>query len=608
MTTDDFGSGDANPADGGHWPDNGDPTLPLVGNDSLSSQEPGDPTVSFPTDPSLDSSESTTTPTMRALGSSAPVAMPASPAPIFQPPKKKRSVGKIVGVGIGVLGLLGGSAFAYTQITGGEKANTPEQAIESFYRSFETGDAIGMAKVLAPGERDIMLDSMVPMIGELSRLDILQKDLDLSKVPGYEAKVTNFKATSKILRTDLAEVRVTGGNLKTSFHPKKLPIGDFVRSLLGDQLDKVKPDSSNEALKVASENSPLVMQKVGKRWYLSLNYSVAEAARRTATDSYPVPAKGSGVAAKGADSAEAAVSEMLTAAGRFDVRRMIELLPPDEFAALHDYAGQFIRQAEDGVLEARKVAKVTITPKLRSTKISGDRTLVSIIDLPTTLKASYEGNVVDATYANKTLKGQLKSDTGEVIKADYSKECLTLVVDKETKKGCGQKGIAELVADLTGQDIDTSTLSGNGVNYGQSCVTKKPKPALGMVVVKRGGKWFVSPTRTMLDSLTAVMRTLDRKDLDCIKTQIEKSINSLQGTFLPSATDSTFDAPLPGDDPFAITDNTLGSGDTFDTLPVDDTFTFDTSSDTFTFDTSPSDSASADTFTFDTVPTNSTIK
>ena len=208
-----------------------------------------------------------------------------------------------------------------------------------------------MAKALAPGERDIMLDSMVPMATELSRLEILDKNLDLNKVEGYSAKVSNFKATSKTIRADLAEVRVTGGNIRGSIDPKKLPIGAFLRDILGEELDNAEVSSTDEPLRVGDQDDPLIMQKIGKRWYLSLNYTVAEAARRGSGDSFAVPPIGGGVPAKGAESPEGAVSEMMTAAGHFDVRRMIELLPPDEFAALHDYAGQFIGDAEDAVVE-----------------------------------------------------------------------------------------------------------------------------------------------------------------------------------------------------------------------------------------------------------------
>ena len=532
-----------------------------------------------------------------------PVELPSAPVP-----PKKRNVVKILGLSLGLLGLVGGGAFAFTQITGGEKANTPEEAIESFFTSLETGDAIGMAKALVPGERDIMLDSMVPMMGELSRLDILDKSLDLNRVQGFDAKVSNFKAKSKILRPDLAEVQVTGGNIRTSVDPKKLPLGSFVRDLLGDQIDKAKVETSNDPLTGSEGSSPLVMQKVGKRWYLSINYSVAEAARRSSAEPYAVPAKGSGVAAKGADSPEAAVSEMIGAAGRFDVRRMIELLPPDEFAALHDYSGKFIGQAEEAVVEARRIAKIEVTPKLRSAKITNDRFLVSIVDLPATLNVSDQGMTVSAKYANKELSGKMTTADGEKITADYKGQCLTLVVDDETKKGCGQKGLADLFSELSGQQLDTGQLSTSGLDYGQSCVKNPKRVDFGMVTVRRDGKWFVSPTRTMLDSITASLKTLERKDLDCIKTQIEKTVNSFQGTFLPSATDSTFDSPVdPTNDPFANVDDSFNF-DVLDTVPadgsdfVDDTFP----ADTFSTDTSPNDTVSleSDSLTFDTAVVN----
>ena len=483
-----------------------------------------------------------------------PLTIPPTPSsPPWNPTKSKKSVSKVVGIGLGVVGLLGGAAFAVTQINGGEKANTPEEAVQTFLSSFETGDLIGMAKLLAPGERDIMLDSMVPMASELSRLDILDKNLDLAKVPGYDAQVTDYKATSKQLRPDLAEVTVTGGRIKTSFDPSKLPIGQFVRDLVGDQLKTAKPTSSSTDLKTDSSNSPLIVQRIGKRWYISLNYSVAEAARRGASKPYPVPAKGSGVPAKGADSAEAAVSEMIVAAAHFDARRMLELLPPDEFAALHDYSKDLLTAADDSSVQARRDARIDVTPKLATARITDDRALVTILDLPATLKINSNGTLAEATYANKEFSGKVTTDKGETVKADFKKDCLTLVVDADTKKGCGTKEIVALISEISGQPIDTTQLSTGGLGLGRSCSSvKKARPKIGFIAVKREGKWFVSPIRTSLDAMTAFFKQVDRKDLDCIRKQIETAVNSVRGTVGAGASDSTFEAPTdPSRDPFS---------------------------------------------------------
>jgi hypothetical protein len=536
---------------------------------------------------------------------------PSFPTPAFsdsgpgEPPKKKRGLA-LLGVGLGVLGLAGGAAFAFTQIKGTEKANTPEQAIETFYKSFENGDAIGLAKTLAPGERDVMLDSMVPMLAEMSRLKVLEKDFDPAKIKGYTAKLTAFKAKSTVVRPDLAHVVVTSGKLSTTFNPNDLPFGDFVRKLGGDDLKQSK--STTQSSDIGSKaDSPFVVQKIGKRWYLSMNYSIAESARLQSEDPYKVPLKGAGVAAKGAASPEAAVSDMMQAMADLNARRIIELLPPDEFAALHDYAGQFIDSADDGVKEVSKKYKLKVTPKLLTSKIADDRVVVTIDDLPFNLKvddpelkvrANYAAKVLDAsidtkdgskgkvTWKNQVLDGSFTSPEGEKVSAKYAKECLTITVDGDEKKGCGQEGLAKLFSDISGQQIDTSTLNTDGLGFSSKCKpTNKGKPVIGFTVIKREGAWYVSPTRTMLDSVTAVMKKLEPKDIECLRDQIETSIKSLSNqNDNPDAIDPTFIDPTdPDADPFASdtfpdfpVDSSVASDDIF----ADDTFSFDNSVDT----------------------------
>ncbi len=512
-------------------------------------------------------------------------------------PKKKRRLA-LIGVGLGVLGLAGGAAFALTQIKGTEKANTPEQAVETFYTSFENGDAIGLAKTLAPGERDVMLDSMVPMLAEMSRLNVLEKDFDPAKITGYTAKLTAFKAKSTVVRPDLAHVVVTSGKLSTTFNPNDLPFGDFVRKLGGDDLKKSKSTTQSSDIGTKAD-SPFVVQKIGKRWYLSLNYSIAESARLQADEPYKVPLKGAGVAAKGAASPEAAVSEMMQAMADVNTRRIIELLPPDEFAALHDYAGQFIDKATDAVKDGTKQYKLKVTPKLLASKITDDRVVVTIQDLPFNLKvdnpdvkvkADYAAKILNATletkdgskgqltWKNQVLDGSFTSPQGEKISAKYAKECLTLTVDGDEKKGCGQEGLTKLFSDLTGQNIDTSTLNTDGLGFSSKCKpASRGKPIIGFTVIKREGAWYVSPTRTMLDSATAIMKKLEPKDIECLRNQIETSIKSLSNNNNdPSAIDPTFIDPTdPNSDPFA--------SDTFPDFPVDSSLATDDifSSDTF---------------------------
>ncbi len=456
---------------------------------------------------------------------------PADPTGLGPPPTtapsaaSKRRVGRIALAVIGVLGIGAGTAFAVTQLTGGEKSNTPEEAVESFYRAVETGDFIGLAKTLAPGERDVMLDSLVPLVNELSRLEILQKDLNLEKVKGYTAKLTDYQATATLLRPDLAAVTVTGGNLNATFDPKNLPFGDFLRDQFGKQIDEAGATTSSSSLSFGSDDSQIVVQKVGNRWYLSAGYSIAEAARTESKNPFAVPAKGRGVPARGAKTPEAAVAEMMQAGAQLDLRRVVELLPPDEFAALHDYAGEFIPDAEREVADFRKQYSLTLRPKLRTTKLADDRSLVQITDVPLEFTSTVNEQRISVSYANREGSASFTSADGEDLRAVYKDNCLDLVLDGEKKRGCGRDGLAKLFTDLSGTPIDFTSLPATTGGINGPCATKR-KAVVGFTVIKREGLWYVSPTRTMFDAMTATMKTLDRSNLDCLVKETKKVIDS----------------------------------------------------------------------------------
>ena len=130
-----------------------------------------------------------------------------------------------------------GAQCSATQLAG-PKGNSPEDAVEDLLTAVAKGDALGVAEALAPGERDVLIDSMVPMIEELRRLEVFDPSLDLNRVAGVNGSLVGFKATSTKLRDDLYAVRITDGTLTTRFDPAKLPLGHVqheiqIRVLLG---------------------------------------------------------------------------------------------------------------------------------------------------------------------------------------------------------------------------------------------------------------------------------------------------------------------------------------------------------------------------------------
>ena len=100
-----------------------------------------------------------------------------------------------------------------------------------------------------------------------------------------------------------------------------------------------------------------------------------------------------------------------------------------------------------------------------------------------------------------------------------------VMLNGEEKRGCGRDGFAKLFTDLTGAPIDFTSLPATTGGINGPCAAKR-RAAVGFTVIKRDGLWYVSPTRTMFDAMTATMKTLDRANLDCLVKETRKVIDS----------------------------------------------------------------------------------
>lgn len=476
-------------------------------------------------------------------------------------PAKKGNVGKMIGVLAGVAVIVLAGVFAYAQLSG-PKSNTPEDAVKDMLTAVAKGDVIGMAEALAPGERDVMIESFVPMIEEMRRLGVFDTSLDLKSVSGINGSLVGFKATSTKLRDDLAAVRITDGTFTTRFDPSKLPLGRLIRDNLEKEIDQAGSQKTVSKLKMPVDGTRIVVIKDGGRWYFSSGYSIAEASRRDSANPgkfrFAIPAKGAGVAAKGADTPEAAVKQLIDATAKLDVRRIIEIMPPKELGALHDYAGQFIGDAEEAVKTATKDQYELSFPGMQlASKRDGDTALVTIVSTGINFGLTApDAPEFRAIYENKN-------------------RCVTLTLDGDTKKRCGADVVKFL--DDFGVPVDQAQIEDQlklqGVNG--------KKPRIGFTTVKQDGKWFVSPTRTVLDGMTAYLRIISKDDVAKYEKQIKDTISGLGGGSTtaadPSLGDPTFDTGDSSDTTFAP-----------DTTSAPDTVAADTT-------TAPTESRLADT-------------
>ncbi len=417
--------------------------------------------------------------------------VPSEGSPEYQePPPPRRPKWAVAALALGIVAVLAGGAFAVTQLIG--DSTSPEEAVEKLFQAVADEDVLGVLEALPPSEREVLEGPIEDIVDELKRLDILSGDADLRDLAGVEAEVDDLELSSQRIRDDLAEVRIDRGTITTSADPARLPLGGFTRDVAGDDLSQARP-SGPEQDDLSSDDPQDVMVAVREdgRWFVSFWYTVAELARRESDAPPPDPAQR--VDPNGAGSAEEAVDGFLRAAVGLDLRRMIELLPPDEARALHDYAPLFLDEAQEAGADFRRSVDIDITQlDLRTAGQDGDRAMVQVERL------GFDGAIPE-----------------EDLRISYRDGCATLgplTGRGRTERFCpGEfgEGAPELFSRFLPDDVEAPQL-------------EVAQPELGIATVREDGRWHVSPTRTVLDNILATLRVLDRDDLRALRELFEE--------------------------------------------------------------------------------------
>lgn len=370
---------------------------------------------------------------------------------------------------LGLIAMAGGAIFFARSVRPSAGTKTPEAAVQRMFDALSNEDLLGVVESLTPAERTLLSGRTQTIVRELGRLGILAEDLDLGDIGGIDLEFTGLQFKSETLAPGLSAVEITAGKATYRIDPASTPLGSFVRQLLPRGSSKVISGSDD----VSGPDAFFVAVQDGDSWYVSMAYSIAEQARHEA--GLPAPAFGAGVPGRGAATPEAAVEAFLRAAATVDARRMIELTPPDEMAALHDYAPLFLPDLEKEGAAARSHFRFSIRTLDLSSRTSGDESVVKIDKLAFRL-----------------------SVPGEGISVDYDGRCAT-IKGFEDFFGFGDRPIC-------GEALSKQAMPGLAL-----------KPDIGIVAVREGGVWYVSPSRTVLDAIIAVLKAMEPSYLEMLK-------------------------------------------------------------------------------------------
>ncbi len=375
---------------------------------------------------------------------------------------------------LGVAGMLaGGLFFARTLVASGSGGTTPTAAAERLFDALAEEDAIGLLEAISPAERRLLKGPIQQVTKELARLGILGEGLNLANVNGLELEFFGLRFTEEKLAPGISAVVVSDGRARSRFDPA----GGFLGSFVTELLDRDARAPQTATLDFAKDETVVATVRDGDQWYVSIGYSIAENVRRDSGSVMPTFGQGVGI---GAATPEKAVEDLIRAAAGLEVSRLIQLAPPGEAGALHDYAQLFIPQLGSAAHDARGFFHAEIT-KL---DLSSRTTEPGVA----TVKVDRIGFVYEIP------------DFG--VRIEYDGECTIFRFEGEPpERDCGTGAGPALPFFLPLEEL--------------------PTPDVGFIVVKEGTEWFVSPTRTLLHAALGYLKVLEPDDLDAIMEFLE---------------------------------------------------------------------------------------
>ncbi|CAN5721425.1 hypothetical protein BH18ACT2_BH18ACT2_17670 [soil metagenome] len=417
----------------------------------------------------------------------------------------RRSGTAVAAVIVGVVALVGAGVFAVSRVTGSEDdggAESPEAAGRALLAAVEDEDALGVVDVLLPGERETLRGPLTDLVAELRRIEVLSEDADLASIGGIDIQLDDESIrVDETNVDDIANLRISG-RATASVDGEALPVGDL---LLDNDADPAELDT--EAGEPDEFELPLTAVRQDGRWYVSAFYTVAELARQDSDDVPDIPEQG--IVAVGADSPEDAMDNMIEGLEALDLEGIIGSMNPQEFAALQRYAPLFIEDAQRSIDDAD--AALTFDDPEYAVSGSGDTRSVGI------------------EYLRVTV--DVEDDPGTITLQDG---CWTIEARDETVNTCQLGDDLPELEDMLEDAAPVRRL----IEAFEAAFDDYENP--GFVVKEVDGKWFLSPMATGFEQVLAVLRAVDRVEIEDLIAAIEEAMES----------DVTFDTDelLPGED------------------------------------------------------------
>lgn len=401
--------------------------------------------------------------------------------------------GRRAGVIAAVAALIGAGGFTTYSFLGASNdggAATPEEAVTTFVSALESEDVLGMIDVTLPEEVGALRAALDSATADARRVGLLSEDLDLTGLQGIDISIDDLVLDTNFFEDGLAVVTATSGTVSASFDPSTFPLGDSLRALLDEGASAATSVATGEA----AAGTVLMTVERGGRWYVSVEYTVAEYIRQAAGWEMPDPLTRTPI---GFDTPEAAVTGFYERLATLDLGSALDTFAPGE-DAMAWLAQSWLADSETLMERSRADGwSVQVSGLSYETLGQGDHLTLRPLTFTVagTTPPGFDQGLSD--IANPTSDPTpftfQRADGCTTVTGSFAQSFLGLdPLSPATAVDGGYKVCATGI--LGGVFL---FVSGSGLEL----------PAVS--VVQSSGKWYVSPLGTVLSSATVPLHDID---------------------------------------------------------------------------------------------------
>jgi len=241
---------------------------------------------------------------------------------------------RTAGIAASVAVLVGAGSLAFVVVGRNDVAgaDSPDAAVSEMVAAIENTDVLGAIDLLDPVEVPALRAALDQGRTAAEQVGLISSQMSLDRLQGIGIDVADLSLSAEELAPDLAVVTPVAGSITARFDPQAFPFGSDVAAAIGSETQVAEATaelgSDLDAVRIATV-------KRDGRWFVSLQYSIAESARQAGDEPFPTEPP---VVPVGAATPEEAATAFYTSLVGRDAAALATSFAPGEGDALLRYA------------------------------------------------------------------------------------------------------------------------------------------------------------------------------------------------------------------------------------------------------------------------------